>query len=1576
MIRKQRIMSGTLAFLICCTTILHSSMTAFAAESAKPEIQTVESAEDKAPVQEDNFILYNEGASNLPFLSEMKERLTEDEFVIAQDISIKAQTDFDIEHDFTKLFFAEEKVKIIFKNAVDEKLTNFANDVPGKYQAVYEVYPVRDENLAYQISRMITVKSREPESPSKNGHTKTGTDSGDESEDADPSVAPDKADMNQTGEPGKPDLDDSADNLDTSGGENEQELVVVEDVEDSLFLSVVPARMAAQRSSNVSLVKGKTLRYPSNIGNYETNYFYVNGKIAYCLESPKASSPDADYVAEVLNTNANLQKVLYYGYGGPGDLTEQYMPYLGKYRIVETKAPADLVIEKNEQETTKTVSLTYAGQTASLALAESEYNNKRPKIKVTSVKHSQNDDTTLEGAKFGLYSKETIKINGRTVLDKDTLIQSSTSNRDGIAEFTADIPINYTYYIREIQAPEKYYMSDETYEFTYTYKNDQTYEYVFSHGFQNEEVRAKIHVRKIDKETHEFLSQGDAALIGAEYGLFAAEDIQHPNKKSGTVHKKGELVSKEKINENGELDFTDLYLGKYCIRELVASEGYLLDPTEYPVEAAYEGQDVKIVHREVTVNETVKKQPFQLIKVGSDGEQTEADLLKGAGFKIYLIRSLKGVKAGDIKPDGNGNYSPEQFRGYDFSKETTALDYSEDSKGIPMPELFTDEKGYAVSNELAYGKYVVIESTTPENYNRIDPFIVTINEDKREPQQWRVFIDYEFQAILKIYKIDGTSKMPVLHKGTVFKIYNLDNEEYVKQYTHYPELVEHTEFEVSDQGYLLTPEKLKMGNYRLEEIAAADGYVKGEPIEFTLSSDQAYEVEDETGAVVIRVDYENQRQTGSLRLQKKGERLSGYGEKKKNILRRFGEFLGILDSGKDDSDFIYEMGNVEGAEFKIYAAEDIYSPDYQCDREGNRITLYRKDELVSMIKTDKDGKAELTDLPLGKYKIEEVTAGPGFVLNKEIQEFLLEYAGDEVEVAYSDSEYVNERQRVSIQIKKTDIETKNPVAGTIFGLYTAEDILIGEGIVIPADTLIETVFSDENGVAAFTKDLPIAHYYAKELKPSPGYVQSEELIDFNLQYTNQEQTVIVAEQEVTNDFTKVDISKVDIGGKEVIGAKLTIKDSDGNEVTSWITDGKVHRIDRLAPGDYILIEEQAPDGYELAEEIPFTVLESGEILKVEMVDEFEKTGTITIDKVGDMLTGISTYDSDFGKINRMEYEKRSLPGVEFTVYDMDGNALDTITTDEEGKGVSKNLPLGEYILKETKTPAGLAMNHKKYEVVLTKDKKDQVVDIILDIENDVIDTEINVYKVGEMLNPENETFGYGKKPLEGIFFGIYTNEVIKDYCGESILLKDSLIGVIKTNEEGKATLKAALVSGHYYFKELQTLEGYILNEEKHDFELTLENEPVTVFDINKENPAVNKLEKAKVTLIKIDANNESKKLPGAEFELFTADGKNIGTYITDEKGEINISDLAFGEYYFKEKKAPAGYQQLADKIEFRMKGQDITITCRNHVIPKTAVPKLGFDDSTALFASAFVAVGITGLGIGFSIYFKKQKRKK
>lgn len=86
--------------------------------------------------------------------------------------------------------------------------------------------------------------------------------------------------------------------------------------------------MQAQRSTTVSLNQGERLWYPSHWGTYSTSYFTVNGKIAYCLESPKNTPPSADYVATVLETNANLQKVLYYGYGGPGDISASLLPGL------------------------------------------------------------------------------------------------------------------------------------------------------------------------------------------------------------------------------------------------------------------------------------------------------------------------------------------------------------------------------------------------------------------------------------------------------------------------------------------------------------------------------------------------------------------------------------------------------------------------------------------------------------------------------------------------------------------------------------------------------------------------------------------------------------------------------------------------------------------------------------------------------------------------------------------------------------------------------------------------------------------------------------------------------------------------------------------------------------------------------------------------------------------------------------------------------------------------------------------------------------------------------------------------
>ena len=131
------------------------------------------------------------------------------------------------------------------------------------------------------------------------------------------------------------------------------------------------------------------------------------------------------------------------------------------------------------------------------------------------------------------------------------------------------------------------------------------------------------------------------------------------------------------------------------------------------------------------------------------------------------------------------------------------------------------------------------------------------------------------------------------------------------------------------------------------------------------------------------------------------------------------------------------------------------------------------------------------------------------------------------------------------------------------------------------------------------------------------------------------------------------------------------------------------------------------------------------------------------------------------------------------------------------------------------------------------------------------------------------------------------------------------------------------------------------------------------------------LMKAKVSLIKVDAGDESKKLSGAEFELFTESGESLGTYITDENGEINITDLGYGNYYFKENKAPNGYQKLADPIQITMKGEDVTITCRNNVIPK-----LGFEDSNFKLAVGVLVVGVIAIGTGTFVYYDRKKKNK
>ena len=264
----------------------------------------------------------------------------------------------------------------------------------------------------------------------------------------------------------------------------------------------------------------------------------------------------------------------------------------------------------------------------------------------------------------------------------------------------------------------------------------------------DERVTGKVKIAKIDKETLAFKAQGDSVLRGAVYGLYAKEDIVHPDGTTGVLYKQDSLIAQGVIGDDGTLEFSELYLGEMYVKEITPPEGYTLDTTKYEVSVTYEGQDVAEVTRDLTVKEQVKKQAFQLIKISEDGEQTETDLVAGAGFKVYLISDLTQVKNGKLKPANGESYTASDFKNYDFSKEQVAVTY-ENGTAVPVPELITDTKGYAVSPELPYGSYVVVESINKPVINRknvINAFAEYVRNYDPSDEKIKLKIDHTYRV--------------------------------------------------------------------------------------------------------------------------------------------------------------------------------------------------------------------------------------------------------------------------------------------------------------------------------------------------------------------------------------------------------------------------------------------------------------------------------------------------------------------------------------------------------------------------------------------------------------------------------------------------------------------------------------------------------------------------------------------------------------------------------------------------------------------------------------------------------------
>ena len=1157
--------------------------------------------------------------------------------------------------------------------------------------------------------------------------------------------------------------------------------------------------------------------------------------------------------------------------GDDGSVTLKDL-YLGTYTVTETKAPDNYVC-KGES---KTVELVYAGQTVEVQTGSATFLNECQKTAVRVEKQDEETKNPLSGGIYGLYAAEDIKVDGKTVVPKGTLIEKATTGADGKASYKAELPINYSYSIREIQAPELYLRnSEDTYTFTFKFTNDKEEKVNFSHTFTNKRVNATIDLVKEDSETGNS-AQGDAVFEGAIYGLYAREDINHPDGRSGVLYKKDEQVATLTTDKEGKASVSNLYLGKYYLKEITPPVGYLLDEEEHDVNCDYEGDQVETVKRNTVSKEDVIKQPFQLIKA-ADNDKTDADLLKGAGFSAYLISSLT------VKDDGS----------YDFTNATPIV-LTEDGK----TEMFTDERGYACSIPIPYGRYIVRETTTPHNFMPVDDFIVTVTENSTTPQVWRVLLDDEFKAKLKIVKQDDETKQPVLLANTEFKVYDLDAKKYVEQVTTYPNTVVHKSYFTDENGYLILPESLKCGNYRIEEVSAPDGYTQNtQYVEIKVDKNTAYQMDSVSGDAIITVTYENHPVKGKLVIHKSGETLKSF-----------------------KKDFVYEEASLEGAEFEIYAAEDIFTPDHQVDEQGNRHVIYAKDTLVKTVTTNKNGEAVIKDLPLGKYRVKETKAPAGFVLNPDSQEVSFIYKDQNTPEIEEKLEFSNERQKVELSVEKQDAETGKALKGATFGLYNKEAISSGDKVIVKADTLLQEITSNEKGKAAFTLDLPLGRYYVKELQAPAGYVSSDEILEFDATYQGQDVKTIKLKSVKKNQPTTVEVTKADITtGTELDGASMSVLDKDGNVIDSWTSvKDSPHVINRLQVGKtYILREELAPYGYLRATDVEFTISDTAEVQKVKMEDEVP-VARLLVNKKGEFLDSVSLLDNAKGMIEHLfNYVTGNLTDVTFNVYAAeairaaDGVSADyyaadelvgSITTDGNGIAQMDNLPLGRYYIVEKETSHGYVLDNEPRYVDLTyRDQDTPLVTYSADWQNARQRVQV------EVLKKEKDS----DKVLSGAIFGLYAADDIVSSKGKVLLAKDTLIELKTTDEEGKIQFAADLpVDSRYYIKELAAPDGYVTDQEPQEFTFEYQGSGTSVaeyaFTFEDEQTTV-ELSKADLT--------DKKELPGASLKVTDEDGNTVDEWVSKEEAHI-IKGLIVGKKYKMTETKPADGYVTAESIEF------------------------------------------------------------
>lgn len=671
------------------------------------------------------------------------------------------------------------------------------------------------------------------------------------------------------------------------------------------------------------------------------------------------------------------------------------------------------------------------------------------------------------------------------------------------------------------------------------------------------------------------------------------------------LYKGDTLIAQYTTDQNGSFT-TDYYVcgTDWTIKEITPSEGYLLNDTVY--------------------------------KVGADPKDYTVEYNNAPDMTV-MEQVIKG-KISIIKHTDNGDTQIETpEKGAEFQVYLKSAGSFVNADKDERDTIVCDEDGFASTKLLPYGVYTVHQTKGWDGREKITDFDVFINTDGKT---YKFLINNKnFESYLKVVKLDKETGKQIAYEGAAFEIYDSDNHRVTMQYT-YPQVTSVHTFYTNKEGYLITPEKLPYGDYTLKEVQAPYGYVLDDtPVPFSITQENS---STDTGVTVVKVKARDVAQKGVINITKTGETFSSVEENN-----------GICTPK-------YSISNLKGAIFEIYAAEDITTLD--------GTVRYEQGTLVDTVTTDDDGVAKSKELYLGKYTVIEKTAPNGYVHNAVKYDAELTYAGQNVSVTSTELSVYNDRQKISVSLKKIMAEDKKfsignngEITSVRFGVYAGEDIKANNGDVIPKDALISFANCDKNGNISFDCDLPVGFkWYAKEIATDEHYILSDTKYEFDTEYQGQDVKVIdikVNNGEVIKNnliYGSVKGLKIDRETQEVIkGATFGLFKSDttefakDNAILTAVTDENgIFNFSNIPYGEYLIKEIKPADGYLDNEDVfTVTIKDNEEVVELtainDKVPKLKTTATVNGKKEAVAKGEISIKDT-------VEY-KHLVPNTEYVI---------------------------------------------------------------------------------------------------------------------------------------------------------------------------------------------------------------------------------------------------------------------------------------------------------------------------------------